>query len=115
TRARILQLRLAAGKVERVREAAWADLAPIAATPLRQPLAAATIAAGDRLDVALTDRAASVHLDAELHAIANLEGFAVPSPSGVACAEIARGLIGARRAPCSPNDAAPREIGRPAD
>ncbi|MCA9618486.1 MAG: hypothetical protein KC731_05685, partial [Myxococcales bacterium] len=112
TRQRILHLELPTeGPVARRREALWADLAPIAAVPLRQPLAFATIVeASDRaghLDVAITDRRGSLRLDAGLSLVQRLEGKAIPHGGATACTWIFHQLLGNEARPCTDADPAP--------
>ncbi len=114
TRQRILQVRLADGKVSRVREAQWSDLAAVAPVPLRQPLGFTTIVEASSsaepsgyLDVSLSDRAQSVRLDPDFAVLRKLEGFAVPSGRATACTWIYDLLLGDKLTACGPRDAAP--------
>jgi hypothetical protein len=116
TRARVLQVRLADARVERVREAAWGELLPIAAVPFRQPIATA-IVSGGHLDVGLTDREGSVRLDAALRRVAVLPGLTVSAPEGSACAPRGDAMIAPGRRACAEGDPTPSttDVGRVAD
>ena len=114
TRSRVLQVRLREGKVVRVREVGWAKLAPVAHVPMRQPMGFATIvpahgsASGSAyLDVAITDRASSVRLDAELRTIAKLPGMAVPAGRATGCTAVYDHSLGVRLAACAKTDPSP--------
>ncbi len=114
TRSRVLQVRLRQGKVVRVREASWAQLAPIAPVPMRQPIGFATIVAAHGsasarayLDVAITDRAGSVRLDAQLRPVTKLRGLAVPAGRATACTNSYDHALGSGWAACVATDASP--------
>ena len=120
TRQRVLSVALRGGKVERLREARWEDLAAIAAVPMKQPLGFATIVegptaltaggsgAGGYLDVAISDRDGSVRLDATLSKIGNLKGTAVGHGRATACTTLADLLLGERVQACAPGDPQPQ-------
>ena len=114
TRQRVLQVRLAGGKVTRVREAKWSDLSPIAPVPLRQPLGFATIveasSSAERsgyLDVSISDRSKSVRLDPDFGLLRRMKGYAVPSGRSTACTWIYDLLLGDKLASCAERDATP--------
>jgi len=114
TRQRILQVRLADGKVSRVREAQWSELAAVAPVPLRQPLGFATIVEASSstepsgyLDVALSDRAGSVRLDPDFSVVRKMKGYAVPSGRSTACTWIVDLLLRDKLTPCADHDPPP--------
>ncbi len=113
SRTRVVLLRLRAGKVVPVHARAWADLAPVAPTPLREPIAFAVAVAarpssddpdGARRDVvvSITDRAGSVRLDARLEVIDHHPRLAVPDGDGVACADVIDLTVSGALAACAP-------------
>ncbi len=117
TRQRVLQVRLAGGKVTRVREVKWSDLSAVAPVPLRQPLGFATIVEAPRsaeasgyLDVSLSDRAESARLDPDFGQLRRMKGYAVPSGRSTACTSIYDLLLGSELAPCAARDAIPALI-----
>ena len=114
TRQRVLQVNLRQGKVQRVREVRWPQLAHIHGQPLREPLAFATIveapfsASGSGyVDVSLSDRAHSVRLDAAFRKIAGLPGIALPSGRTSACTPLKNLLLGERLSACTADDIPP--------
>ncbi len=124
SRSRIKTVKLRGGRVERVREARWADLLPVAPVPLRQPLAlAAIVPAGpggqhpSYLDVAITDRPRSLRFDAELNVIAELDGLAVPAGPATACTRLRRMMLDRALGRCRPSDPPPipSDLGRGCD
>jgi hypothetical protein len=100
TRRRVLAVRLREGKVARLREARWDDLAPIAPVPLRQPLGFVTI-------VEAADRAGSVRLDPRLALITRMQGKAVPLARATGCTWVSDLLLGEKLAACDERDPAP--------
>jgi hypothetical protein len=123
TRQRLVRVRLRDGKVERIREALWNDLAPIAPVPMRQPLAFATIVEGSQggdagyLDAALSDRAGSVRLTPQLELKTRMQGKTVPHGRTTGCTWIAHLALGEKLLPCGEGlDAEPLALlGRQSD
>lgn len=111
SRRRVTSERLRGGRVLPIVGRAWSDLAPVAAAPLREPLGFASFVAGvgrgGYLDVALSDRARSVRLDAELRVVASFGGIALPDADGTACTRLPGLVLTGPLAPCAPGDAAP--------
>jgi hypothetical protein len=126
TRQRVLLVRQRGDALERVAEARWSELGPLAGAPLRQPLAFATIVerpGGGWLDAALSDRAESVRLGlrseagpAHLAVLARMAGLAIPSDGGTACSRVRDLLLDGRPWRCRPeDDVSDAEPGRRAD
>ena len=114
SRRRVTTSRIRAGKVEPLRGRAWTDLAAVSPAPLREPYAFATIVergsgegAKSTLDVALTDRAASVRFDRGLEVDSTFPGLAVPDGAGTACTKLAALVVTGPLAPCKKGDPAP--------
>jgi len=110
------------GQVQRIREASWNALAPVASAPLRQPIGFATIVPANgstpaHLDVSLTDRAHSVRLDAKLAPIGRADALMVPTAGGSACTRVENLRLAGRVGRCFDNDPAPllSDIGPPSD
>lgn len=104
-RHRVSAGRLVKGTLVREAERSWRDLSPVAAAPLRAPLAAARIL--DRwLDVGSSDRQRALRLDGELAVVAE-EPRALPWPDG-GCAPLTATAAGATPTPCF-GEAAPLE------
>lgn len=76
--------------VERAR-AAWSSLSPVAASPLREPLASAEITAAGALRVGLSDRRDGLTLDRELNVAERYAGL-LPLPGGTCTARHGLGL-----------------------
>ena len=115
SRRRVTIERLRGGRVQVIVSRSWTDLAPVAPAPLREPFGFATIvppfgARPSVLDVALTDRARSVRLDAELRVVAAFGGMAVPDGEGSACTRVPGLVVTGPLAPCVPGDPAPRAV-----
>src|SRR6185436_2847521 len=62
-RRRVLVGRLANGKFVTDVTRDWSDLAPVAPSPLREPLGTAAVLPSGAIDVALSDRASGFRLD----------------------------------------------------
>jgi len=114
TRGRVLQVRLGEGKVTRLKEVRWNDLAHIAPVPLRQPIGFASIVEGPTaaqprgyLDVSISDRAGSLRLDAALAVIRKMKGKAVPHGRTTACTWINDLLLGEKSLACSEREPTP--------
>jgi hypothetical protein len=108
TRQRVLSVRLSDAKVQRVSEAKWDDLAPIASVPLREPFGFATIVEqGGYLDVSITDREGSVRLDGALSLVKEMKGKAVPHGRATACAGIGQLLLGKTMRACGEDEPPP--------
>jgi hypothetical protein len=107
SRSRVLRVSLKDGKVERTKDVLWADLAPVAPVPLRQPIAFATIVEGRSgyIDVSTTDRAKSVRLDAQLSVVKKMKGMAVPYGRATACTWVTDMKLGNKLVKC--DEAAP--------
>ena len=107
-RSRVMTVALVGDQVERLIEARWASLAPVAPAPMRQPLGFATIVDGRRYaDVSITDRAGSVRLGPELKLVTRLEGTAVPHGLATACTWISNLLLGDKMLKCSAGEPDP--------
>lgn len=76
--------------VERAK-AAWSALSPVAASPLREPLASAEITAEGRLRVGLSDRRDGLALNADLSVAERYEGL-LPVPGSQCAARSGLGL-----------------------
>jgi hypothetical protein len=107
-RRRIEKGRIASGRFEAVAEASWTVLSPIAASPLREPIASVVIASHRYVDVGLTDRRTGVRLAPALTPLASLEQ---PIPwSGVGC--LTRSSLGlGSPVPCTTRDAPAISVG----
>jgi hypothetical protein len=113
-RRRITTGRLRAGRFVTLAAASWADLSPIAQSPLREPIAAAVTRTGS-VDVGLSDRAQGVRLDASLTALEKW-GRRIPwAPEG--CARLAGLSLAPSLEACSTKDPKPlgAAFGEPAD
>jgi hypothetical protein len=112
-RRRVSVVRLRGGKVIPFFSRNWPDLAPLAPSPLREPIGFATLlvphghAGSGFVDVGLTDRARSVRLDGELRTQASFPGIAVPDGASSACTRIPGLVVTGPLGPCAPGDAAP--------
>ncbi len=104
-RRRVSVLRLRGGRVETAAARPLTALAPVAGTPLREPIAAAWIPAKGALDLGVTDRAAALRLDAKLQSVTPLAGR-LPWPGG-GCANVAELGVAPKLEPCRPGEAAP--------
>jgi hypothetical protein len=95
--------------------AEWAELSPIAQSPLREPIGSAAIAPGAHIDVGISDRARAVRLDPELGR-ARTVGRRVPWPDG-GCSKFNGVALARKRVPCHPGDASPtwRDFGHRTD
>ena len=117
SRRRVSTLRLRGGKVSPIASRPWPELSPVHPSPLREPIAFATLAErsavadgelteGTFIDVALTDRARSVRLDGKLQIVAAFPGVALPDGEGTMCVKnwglVMTGAVG----PCAPSDPA---------
>jgi len=118
SRRRVTTLRLREGKVVPLRSRTWADLSPLAASPLREPIGLAALverALPDGfsrfLDVGLTDRAKALRLDGELAVVAQLQGLPVAAGEGSGCAHVATPLLGGPLSPCLAGDPPPLVAG----
>jgi hypothetical protein len=115
SRRRVTLLRLRAGRVVPLVSRSWPDLAGVHPTPLREPIAFATLVQrelrGELLppvaDVGLTDRARSVRLDGKLDVAAELPGLAIPDGGGTACTKLWGLSVSGPVGPCSAGDPAP--------
>jgi hypothetical protein len=110
SRRRVTSVRLRGGRVLPIVSKNWPDLAPVAPAPLREPLAFATFAIRSgvpSVDIALTDRAFGVRLDASLHVMQTLPGIVVPDGDATACAKWTGLTVTGPTAACAPGDAAP--------
>ncbi len=95
------------GQFSVIRQARWQDLSPIAPVPWRQPLATISYSAPGRLDIGLTDRAASVRLDPRLRKVASYPHMPIPWPGGTACAHRRVGSLRSDLVPCIKAEPAP--------
>ena len=104
-RRRISVERLRNGRVIPALSRNWPDLVSVAPAPLREPFGFATVVAAQRgsptfLDVALTDRAKGLRLDANLRVLATLAGFPLPDGVGTACARLPSLTLQGTLEPC---------------
>lgn len=102
-RRRIEVGRLRKGRFASTGDAVWAELAPVAPSPLREPIGAVVITDGRYVDAGLSDRGAGVRLGPTLDEIAELSQ-AVPW-FGAGCLTRTGIGLGAPR-PCAPNESA---------
>ncbi|WP_438015982.1 hypothetical protein WMF18_34805 [Sorangium sp. So ce315] len=115
SRRRVTTLRLRGGRVVPLQSRSWPDIVAVHPSPLREPLAFATLVEREQdgellppfADVGLTDRAHSVRFDGELQAIAELPGLAVPDAGGSACTTAWGPLLTGPLGPCAPADPPP--------
>lgn len=111
TRSRVLSVKLGDGKVTRLREARWEELAPIAPVPLRQPLGFVTIVepahaplGAGYVDASLTDRSGSVRLDADLKLVKRMPFKALPVAHATGCTWVVDLLLGEELMACDSGD-----------
>ncbi|AUX26076.1 hypothetical protein SOCEGT47_066310 [Sorangium cellulosum] len=115
SRRRVTTLRLRGGRVAPLQSRAWPDIVGVHPSPLREPIAFATLVereqGGELLppfaDVGLTDRARSVRFDGALQPVAELPGLAVPDGGGSACTTAWGPLLTGPLGPCAPADPRP--------
>ncbi|WP_437333777.1 hypothetical protein [Sorangium sp. So ce394] len=115
SRRRVTTLRLRGGRVVPLASRSWPDVVAVHPSPLREPLAFATLVERARhgepeppfADVGLTDRARSVRFDGKLNALAELPGLAIPDAGGSACTTAWGPLLTGPLAPCAPADPPP--------
>ncbi|WP_437673448.1 hypothetical protein [Sorangium sp. So ce131] len=115
SRRRVTTLRLRGGRVVPLQSRSWPDIVGVHPSPLREPLAFATLVEREQdgellppfADVGLTDRARSVRFDGKLQALAELPGLAIPDAGGSACAAISGPLLTGPLGPCAAADPAP--------
>ncbi|WP_434043260.1 MULTISPECIES: hypothetical protein [Sorangium] len=115
SRRRVTTLRLRGGRVVPLSSRSWPDVVAVHPSPLREPLAFATLVERERdgellppfADVGLTDRARSVRFDGKLQAVAELPGLAVPDAGGSACTTTWGPLLTGPLGPCAPADPPP--------
>lgn len=94
--------RVRGGKFVATARRSWAELAPVAPVPLREPIATVSISRGQHVDIGLTDRARGFRFDAKLTPIAALE-LPIPWP-GNGCIETYQTLLGRKERPCRGGD-----------
>ncbi|XYH96222.1 hypothetical protein ACMHYB_51935 [Sorangium sp. So ce1128] len=115
SRRRVTTLRLRGGRVVPLSSRSWPDVVAVHPSPLREPLAFATLVERERdgeplppyADVGLTDRACSVRFDGKLQALAELPGLAVPDAGGSACTTTWGPLLTGPLGPCASADPPP--------
>ncbi|MGK3968918.1 hypothetical protein WMF38_37040 [Sorangium sp. So ce118] len=115
SRRRVTTLRLRGGRVVPLSSRSWPDVVAVHPSPLREPLAFATLVERERdgeplppyADVGLTDRARSIRFDGKLQALAELPGLAVPDAGGSACTTTWGPLLAGPLGPCASADPAP--------
>ncbi|WP_437657962.1 hypothetical protein [Sorangium sp. So ce1182] len=115
SRRRVTTLRLRAGRVVPLSSRSWPDVVGVHPSPLREPLAFATLVERERdgeplppyADVGLSDRARSIRFDGKLQAVAELPGLAVPDAGGSACATTWGPLLTGPLGPCASADPPP--------
>ncbi|MCU0693030.1 MAG: hypothetical protein MUF54_16665 [Polyangiaceae bacterium] len=100
-------VRIRQGRVDTLRNVPWHQLSPIAPVPWREPLATLAVSQTGTIDAGITDRAASVRLDAALQQRASFPGMPVPVPRGRACASRRVGSLTAELSSCAMGDPAP--------
>lgn len=109
-RRRVSVVRVREGRVVAQSSRPWPELAPVHPTPLREPIAFATLrpdGEGSVVDVGLTDRTRSVRLSSNESVVVELSALAVPMPSGAACLRRVGAELGGSLGPCAPSDGAP--------
>ncbi|WP_437754246.1 hypothetical protein [Sorangium sp. So ce1389] len=115
SRRRVTTLRLRGGRVVPLSSRSWPDVVAVHPSPLREPLAFATLVERERdgepsppyADVGLTDRARSIRFDGKLQALAELPGLAVPDAGGSACTATWGPLLTGPLGPCASADPPP--------
>ncbi|WP_437503690.1 hypothetical protein [Sorangium sp. So ce1099] len=115
SRRRVTTLRLRGGRVVPLSSRSWPDVVAVHPSPLREPLAFATLVERERdgeplppyADVGLTDRARSIRFDGKLQALAELPGLAVPDAGGSACTTTWGPLLTGPLGPCASADPPP--------
>ncbi|WP_437277108.1 hypothetical protein WME90_38595 [Sorangium sp. So ce375] len=115
SRRRVTTLRIRGGRVVPLASRSWPDVVAVHPSPLREPLAFATLVERARdgellppfADVGLTDRARSVRFDGELRALAELPGLSIPDAGGSACTTTWGPLLTGPLGPCAPADPPP--------
>jgi hypothetical protein len=112
SRRRISTVRIHEGRVIPLLSRNWPDLAPVAPTPLREPVGFATMverpfATSAFVDVGLTDRSKSVRLDAALQLAASFPGIAVPDGDVSVCTRLPGLFVTGAVGPCAAGDPQP--------
>jgi hypothetical protein len=116
SRRRVTLSRLREGKVLPLLSRPWTDLAPVHPTPLREPLAFATLVEREVkgssqpsrfVDIALTDRAKSLRMGGDLAILAAFPGLALPDGDRTACTRVSGLTASGPLGPCAPGDPAP--------
>ncbi|AUX47247.1 hypothetical protein SOCE26_087610 [Sorangium cellulosum] len=115
SRRRVTTLRLRGGRVVPLQSRSWPDIVGVHPSPLREPLAFATLVEREQdgeplppfADVGLTDRARSVRFDGKLQALAELPGLAIPDAGGSACVATSGPLLTGPLGPCAAADPPP--------
>ena len=104
-RRRIHLARVRGGRLIPQASANWADLSPIAQSPLREPIASVYIEPGKYIDVGLSDRAYAVRLLPSLLPLGK-PGRRIPWPSG-GCTRFNALVLRSEIEACLPGDPAP--------
>ncbi len=113
SRRRVTTLRLRAARVLPLLSRSWPDLAGVHPSPLREPIALASVVdaagpdGGALIDVGLSDRAQSVRLDGALRVVGAFAGMAVPDGDASACTRLPALTVTGPLAACTPGDPAP--------
>jgi hypothetical protein len=90
--------RIAGGAFKASKSVPWSELSELSKTPLREPIAAATVSSDGRLYVGTTDRASGLELDAELGVRARYPGKLPWGQGG--CARVAGLGLSPERVAC---------------
>lgn len=105
-RRRIALGRIRGGRFVASKERAFGDLAPVAPSPLREPIAGVQFRRGKGLEVGLSDRAHFVLLDEELQIV---DKAPTRVPVADSCLELDGHRLGTKFVKCLPDDPAPRK------
>ncbi|MFZ5890152.1 MAG: hypothetical protein ACOY0T_03710 [Myxococcota bacterium] len=97
-RRRVQLGRIASGRFQVLRSRAWSELSDVAPSPLKDPIASASVEAAQRIRIGLSDRREAVVLDHELALVARHAGV-FPWP-GAGCVPFVKGGLGETRARC---------------
>lgn len=103
-RRRVTRARIDKGALAVFAARAWSDVSPVAAHPLREPIAGIATRANDVIDVGSSDRADAVRFDAGLSPLAHL-GRRIPWPTG-GCSSLLDLSLDGSVTPCAATDPA---------
>ncbi|HMJ12244.1 MAG TPA: hypothetical protein VK524_12555 [Polyangiaceae bacterium] len=100
--------RIRQGQLSPLLERPWAELAPVAPHPLREPLAGIAVQPGRFIDIGLSDRANAIRFDPLLTPVAKL-GRHIPWPAG-GCAALRDIGLGGTIEACVKNEELPARV-----